>query len=803
MDKEEKDFIEEDRKEDGKEEQEKLSKKKKEDLLEQATKRYEREVRADKHNREAAVNDQEFIEGDQWSDDEKRLRKNLKRPALVLDELNRPINQVVGEMRLNKAHIKVIPSDAEGSTQTAKARQAIIHGIEYESEADTIYDYAGEMLTGCGFGAWRIRTRYSDENPFEQIIYMERIKNPLLVYIDSSATSSNGKDAKYGFVLEKMNKDTFEEKYPDNKIPVIEEFSRAAGGNQELWFDTEGFWIADYYVIENEEETFHRMGDGEVLTDKELKKMLDEWEDAQKEILEQKKMLREQLIMKMQLQTQLAPPQPPGGPMLPGQETPQGAPPSGPENAMATPPVPVPGAAPLMPLPPEPTMPPIPPHLTIEKTRKKKIPHVKHYVIAPDEILEGPNDVPGKFIPIILVRGPEKNVDGKIHTRSLIRKAKDAQRLLNWTETSKGELIAMMPHAPWVGTAEQIQPYDDIYTSANIQNYAWIPYKAQLMTDDEGHSHLVPAPQRVSVGSIPVQLFQYSNDVKGYIEDAVGMGRQDTLASNDDPSRTGAAGRTRRRASDVGTFSYIDNLQRGIMHSGRVINEMIPEVYDTPRDVRIVVGDEDPALSFMPVNMPYKDAAERIGKQPERYQGINPAEIKQHAQQNPKDKYNDLNKGEYDVFIKVGPPFSTAREETAEQMLMLAVQGQKMNPVDKYFAVKNMNLADGGEYADVLRNMIPPHILPPKEGEVRPKQPIPPQMQLLLLKGETEKLKQQNLQLKTKAEIMKIAQMSKETDKEMRKIALQTLGQVFAPEAPPGPPGQGNNPMPMQGGMGI
>ncbi len=204
----------------------------------------------------------------------------------------------------------------------------------------------------------------------------------------------------------------------------------------------------------------------------------------------------------------------------------------------------------------------------------------------------------------------------------------------------------------------------------------------------------------------------------------------------------------------------------------------------------------------MPVNMPNADASKRVGAMPQRYQGIDPNQLKKQALEEPKGKYNDLGKGEYDVFVKVGPPFSTAREETAEQMMLLAVQGQKMNPVDKYFAVKNMNLADGGEYADVLRSMIPEHILPRKEGEKRPRAPVPPQMQLLMLKAETEKLKQQNFQLKTKAEIMKIAQMTKENDKEMRKIALETLSQVFGPATPQGevaPPGRGNNPM--QGGM--
>jgi hypothetical protein len=775
-------------------------------FLEKMRKRYEREVKADKENRDAAADDQRFLMGgeNQWSSDDVALRKILKRPCLTLDELNRPVNQLVGEMRLNKAHIKVIPSDAEGNMQIAKSRQAIIHGIEYDSEADAIYDYAGEMMASCGYGAWRILTRYCEDNPFLQEIYMQRIKNPLLVYPDSHATSQVYSDGKYLFILEKISNDDFEERYPSKKVPDVEDFKSRGGSSMELWFEEDAFWIADYYVVEEEEKTFCLMENDDILLEEEVKEKKKQWEEKQKEALEMKQMAR--------MLTSAMPAQPPAGalgaPAQPGMggsrlglgsfspvpSQPQPGMPTGPAPAMVPPtggspvpvvPKPMPDAVPPTP---DFTMPPLPDSLKISKKATKKVPKVKHYAIAPDQILDGPNDIPGRYIPVIIVKGPEKNLDGKSITRSLIRNAKDPQRLLNWVETSKGELTAMLPHSPWIGTPEQIQPFDHFYQAANIQNYAWLPYKAQVLVDDNGNSHLIPPPTRVGVGTMPVQLFQYAADVRAYIEDAVGMSRSDTMAS-EDPSRTGAAVRGKRAPSDVGTFAFIDNLHRGITHGGRIINEMIPEVYDTPRDVRVMLGEEDQTLSFMPVNTPYAEAFKKIQKAPGRYTGIDPKELQPHVKDEPKSKYNDLSKGDYDVIIKVGPPFSTAREEAAEQMMIVATQGQKMNPVDKYFTVKNMNLADGGEYADTLRRMIPPHILPPKEGEpARPQPPVPPQMQLLMQKAKTEELKQnnakikeQNIMLQTKAKLLEMAKESDKTDKEVRRIALQAISDVFSP----------------------
>ena len=103
MDKDEKDKskgveTEEEKKERIKENR--LHAKEKKEFLETAMKRYERENKKDKSNREKASDDQKFLNLDQWSNDDLDTRKQLKRPALVFDELNRPVNQIIGEMRI-------------------------------------------------------------------------------------------------------------------------------------------------------------------------------------------------------------------------------------------------------------------------------------------------------------------------------------------------------------------------------------------------------------------------------------------------------------------------------------------------------------------------------------------------------------------------------------------------------------------------------------------------------------------------------------------------------------------------------
>jgi hypothetical protein len=796
----------------GKKPKERKSKTKDKDFLDLMRKRHKREVRADKDNREEAVKDQKFRRAgvkDQWDSQELMRRKKMMRPAIVLDELSRPINQVTGEMRLNKAHIHVLPADDDASLQVAKAYKDIIHEIEYDSKADRIYQYAGDMLCGCAYGAWRVLERYSKENPFEQEIYIERIKNPLLVYMDSSARDDYYADAKYGFVMEKVTKDEWEEMFEGKEFPSAEKWKDMPGTNMELWFEEDGIWVADYYVIEPEKTTYVMLENDDVIAEDELSKAKTKWQEEQEEILEEKmkawRLMQEVSAMQQAGAIPASPPQgvpqpQPGQPQNTGnvatntgtlniatgmnQSLPT-APPTGqqssaPQGAPAS----VPAVSPNLPMP---EMPPLPPSLTIAKDKKKnerkreiEVPRVKHYVVAADQILQGPHDIPGSYIPIVLAHGIETNVEGKTEYSSLIRKAKGSQSLLNQVETAKAEIIDMMPKAPWIMTFKQYAAGGELFDAANIENRGALLYDPEVVMAEDGTvAGLAPKPERVSIGQMPVALFQYSENIKGYIEDALGVARADTM-NVPSPERTGAASRGKRKSSDVGTFHFIDNLNGAIEHGARIIVSKIPEVYDTDRDVRTMSDDE--VQSFIPVNTTAADALKRVKSNQGRYTGINVQELEARAKEHPSSEYNKLSKGRYDVFTKVGPPFSTAREEASEQFMTLATQGQRMNALDKYYAVKHLDLGDGGEYEESLKRLIPPWMLPPKEGEQRAQAPENPQQQLAKAKIMTEqaKLKQQELHMKLRMieiqkELVDKGEKAIDEEKELRKIINDEL----------------------------
>ncbi len=692
------------------------------EFLDLAAKRLKREIDADSHNRTTAVEDLKFLNGDQWDPAEEQRRKMRGRPCLRTNELPKYVNQVVGDMRQNRARVKVRPVDSKADVNIARIRSGLIANIEYLSNAEAIYDYAGEMATSCGYGAWRILTRYTDDNPFLQEIYLERIRNPFLVYMDSSAKSETYADARYGFVLEKVTREEFEERFPDKEIPG-DSIRVGKGTGAEVWFEGDAFFIADYYVVETEKKTMCLMDDGSVVEKSEAEAKMGEGngERGAKEAE-----FSHSLVSRTN--------------DLPSE-----------------------AVSPLPSI--------LPPSPAVLKEREAEVQRVRHYAITADQILDGPNDVPGTFIPIILLRGPERNIEGKTYVRSLIRDSKDPQRLLNFWVTDAAEIVDMIPKAPWIGTARQFEGYEQDYAAANAENFPFLKYNL-----DQG----APPPSRVPAGNPPIAVFEQIGQAKQAIKDTIGMFGEDIGANN--AQMSGKAIMLRQKPGDVGTFAFIDNLSRAIAHSGRVVNEMIPEVYDTERDVRI--RNVDDSETFVPVNTTAGAALRALAANPERYAGMNRRTLARLAAKHGADaKYNDLTAGKYDVVITTGPSYSTQRQEAAASLERLVRAYPQVMQIAGDLVYKFQDFLGAEEIAERIERSMPSTLVPPKEGQP-PRTPVPPPPQMLV-KMEEMKVKQAQLEVeKQKLQVQKLKALKEAQAEagEVRSMLLDLLSELFAPE---------------------
>lgn len=716
----------------------------KEKFLSKVRRRLKRCVDLERHNRDNAVSDLEFSRcepGDQWDPEVYNARRADKRPALQFDILTENIDRMVGDGRMNRVQIKVRPVDAESDVNIAKIRQGIISNIEYHSAADRIYDYALEMIARGGYGAWQVRTRYIAENPFLQEVFIERIKNPLQAYLDPDAKDECKADAKYGFLLEKIPREEFNERYPNAEVPS-EAMDAGPGSDESEWFDTESITIADYFEKVGEDVKMALLSDGRSM----------EMDDAQEAIAKNE---ADTVAIMMGYQ----------------------------QAAMMNPAAPAPNIPPL----------------TIAKTRTMKKYTIRHWTVTGNDILPSDGNkvdddddegssllkgekVAGAYIPIVIATGPEFNIKGKPYVRSLIRTAKDPAKNYNYWNSAAAETIALAPKAPWVGTARQFEGYENDYAQAHVKNFPYLKYNVDDNEGDgyAGGSYVPPPPQRQQPGQPPVAMFQQVTNAKQAVHDALGMHHRDI--GDVGPERTGAAVMAVQRPSEIGNFAFFDNLRRAVEHTGRVINSMIPEVYDSERDIRIRSIDETEYT--VPVNTTLQRALESMKTNPERYKGINPQTLASQMKQGDA-KFNDLTVGKYDIVSTTGPSYATQRVESADAMIKLAQFDPKVTQFGDDLLVKAMDFLYADELSDRLKSTLPPGLVPPKEGEPA-KPPLPPTPDQTLKMEETKyaQMKQVTEQMKLKLTAIKVLKETTESQAEIRTMILDVLGEVFGTTPP-------------------
>jgi hypothetical protein len=318
--------------------------------------------------------------------------------------------------------------------------------------------------------------------------------------------------------------------------------------------------------------------------------------------------------------------------------------------------------------------------LTVVTERTSPSHKVRQYIISGAEVLEE-RDWAGRYIPIVPVWGEEVNVEGKRFLRSLVRDAKDPQRMFNYWRTTSTELVALAPKTPFIGPKGAFVTDAAKWATANTETHAYIEY-------DGG-----AAPERQPFAGPPAGALQEAmnaaDDMKGV------MGLFDASLGAPSNETSGRAILLRQKEGDVSTFHFADNLARAIEHGGRILIDLIPTIYSAPRVIRTIGPDGGrrppiplgaPAPALGPDGRPLAD--------PETGQTIL--------------RLYDLTLGKYDVTVETGPSFTTRREEAAQQMIEFVQAYPAAAPMVGDLLVKNLDWPGADEIAQRLQAMLPP-----------------------------------------------------------------------------------------------
>lgn len=318
----------------------------------------------------------------------------------------------------------------------------------------------------------------------------------------------------------------------------------------------------------------------------------------------------------------------------------------------------------------------------IVKTRTTQRDKVMWAKLSGTEVLEGPQRLAGRELPVVAVVGEELHVGEEIVRNSVIRFAKDPQRLYNYWTTTNTELVALQPKAPYLVTAKQVEGLENLWKQANTANVPYLPYNP----DEAAPPPARAVPPQPSSGMIN-EIMRAAEDMKSTtgIYDA-GLG----ATSNE---KSGVAIRQRQMEADISNSIYTDNLAKAIERCGNIIISMIPEIYDTQRVVRIL--GEDEAEKLVEIN-----GAQEIFLEDGSRQII---------------PQNNLTIGKYDVRVSVGPNYSTRRQETAESMMQFVQAFPAAAQVSGDLLAKAMDWPDADKIADRLKKTLPPGMIDPED----------------------------------------------------------------------------------------
>lgn len=354
--------------------------------------------------------------------------------------------------------------------------------------------------------------------------------------------------------------------------------------------------------------------------------------------------------------------------------------------------------------------------------------------ITGKEVLEGPTELPGKGIPVIAVLGEEINTGRETRRSSVIRYAKDPQRLYNYWRSAQTELVALQPKAPYMVTAKQVAGYEDMWQAANSSNEPYIVYNP----DEKAPG----APQRATP---PVASQGMMQEVMTAAEDMKGTtGIYDAGLGNGGNEKSGIAIQRRQMESDISTSIYSDNMAKAIAQGGRVIVSMIPQVYDARRAVQILGKDKTPQIVT-----------------------INDAVMSQNGMQ----PVNDVRIGRYDVRVTVGPNYTTRRQETAESMIDFVRAFPPAAGVTADLVAQNMDWPGADQFAERLKKLLPPGIADSDEP------PSPQQMAMMQRQMQMQQMQEQMAMQRAQAETMQADAEAREASADAEKARLEVADQ--------------------------
>jgi hypothetical protein len=257
--------------------------------------------------------------------------------------------------------------------------------------------------------------------------------------------------------------------------------------------------------------------------------------------------------------------------------------------------------------------------------------------------------------------------------------------MYNFWRTSMTESIALAPKAKWLLAEGQDEGHENEWALANIKSSPVLRYKQK---DIEGQP--APVPVRLQPESPPAGIMDAANAINTDLQMVLGILDPNQLPSG---NISGKALQGQQSQTDLSNFHFYDNLTRSIKHTGKILLDLIPKIYDTQRVMRIIGSDGQPDMTTI-------NEQTAVGE-----------------------VLNDVTVGEYDVVMDTGPGFQSKRQQAVEAMMPLLTGNKELFDLAGDLVFRNMDFPGADVIADRLAARNP-------MAQIDEKSDIPPQVQM-------------------------------------------------------------------------
>jgi hypothetical protein len=224
-------------------------------IHQQAMTEFDRVQTSVRDERLQCLQDRRFysIAGAQWEGPLGDQYEN--KPRFEVNKIHLSVIRIINEYRNNRIAVDFVSKDGDANDKLTETCNGLYRADERDSGAEEAYDNAFEEAVGGGYGAWRLRTAYEDDENDEderQRIRIEPIYDAdSSVFFDLDAKRQDKADAKYCFVLYSMTREAYRAEWNDDpttwpKVVHQYEFD---------WDTPDVVFVAEYYRVEETRET--------------------------------------------------------------------------------------------------------------------------------------------------------------------------------------------------------------------------------------------------------------------------------------------------------------------------------------------------------------------------------------------------------------------------------------------------------------------------------------------------------------------------------------------------------------------